>query len=232
MFETLLETRARRMRRSTGGTIASVAIHSAMIVGTMAAAAHGGTPPVLVHEPHLIYVTPSTPERRPPAPAPVAPSRGGIPIIGPVPIAPIDVPTGIADPEPARPIDASTVFGSGSPNPGTRTAGDPGGWPTGNEPWTAGLVEKPALSLPGSPVPAYPEMLQRAGVEGEVVAQFVVDTTGRVEPGSFRAIREGHALFVAAVERVLPRMRFVAAEAGGRRVRQLVQQSFVFAIAR
>ena len=84
--------------------------------------------------------------------------------------------------------------------------------------------------MPGSGSPRYPDILRSAGVEGEVLAQFVVDTLGRVEPGSFKVIRKSHDLFEAAVRSALPQMRFLPAEVGGRKVKQLVQQPFVFAL--
>jgi protein TonB len=75
-------------------------------------------------------------------------------------------------------------------------------------------------------------MLQSAGLEGDVRAQFVVDTLGRVEQGSFRVLQTSHDLFAAAVREALSRARFKPAEVGGRRVRQLVEQSFTFRISR
>ncbi len=93
-------------------------------------------------------------------------------------------------------------------------------------------VEKPAASAPGSPGPRYPDILRSGGVEGEVLAQFEVDTLGRVNISSFRVLRSTHALFEQAVRSSLPNMRFPPAEIGGRKVRQLVQQPFVFNLQR
>jgi periplasmic protein TonB len=91
-------------------------------------------------------------------------------------------------------------------------------------------VEKPVVQAPGSAAPRYPEILKSAGVEGEVLAQFIVDTTGRAETGSFKVLKTSHELFALAVKNALPGMRFLPAEVGGKRVKQLVQQPFVFAI--
>ena len=88
------------------------------------------------------------------------------------------------------------------------------------------------MSAPGSSQPRYPDILRSAGVEGEVLAQFVVDTTGRAEAGSFKVLKSSHDLFVTAVKNALPGMRFIPAEVGGRKVRQLVQQPFTFAITK
>jgi TonB family protein len=93
-------------------------------------------------------------------------------------------------------------------------------------------VEQPVVLLEDSPPPQYPESLRGAGIEGEVVAQYVVDSGGRFEQGSFKILRTTHDLFSQAVSDVLPKMRFLPAEIGGRKVKQLVQQSFAFSLTR
>ncbi|HEY5086838.1 MAG TPA: energy transducer TonB, partial [Gemmatimonadaceae bacterium] len=90
-------------------------------------------------------------------------------------------------------------------------------------------VEKPAAQASGSATPQYPETLRSAGIEGEVDAQFVVDTTGRAM--SLEIKKSTNDLFAAAVRAALPRMRFYPAEIGGKKVRQLVQQPFTFTIS-
>lgn len=57
---------------------------------------------------------------------------------------------------------------------------------------------------------------------------FVVDTLGRAELGSLRILKSTHPLFSAAVRNALPRMRFLPAMRAGVKVRELVQQPFVF----
>ncbi|HEX3158447.1 MAG TPA: energy transducer TonB [Gemmatimonadaceae bacterium] len=88
-------------------------------------------------------------------------------------------------------------------------------------------VEEPVSYVTGV-APQYPAELRAAGVNGSVMAQFVVDTMGRVEVGTFKAIESSHDLFTESVRRTLPELRFTPAKVGGRRVRQLVQQPFMF----
>ena len=88
-------------------------------------------------------------------------------------------------------------------------------------------VEEPVTYVTGV-APQYPAELRAAGVNGSVMAQFVVDTMGRVEVGTFKAIESSHDLFTESVRRTLPELRFTPAKVGGRRVRQLVQQPFMF----
>ncbi|MDQ2666636.1 MAG: energy transducer TonB [Gemmatimonadota bacterium] len=89
-------------------------------------------------------------------------------------------------------------------------------------------VDKPAAQVPGSSGVKYPEALRTTKLEGDVLAQFVVDSAGRYEEGTFHVLQSPHELFTQAIRDALPQMRFTPAELGGARVRQLVQQKFVF----
>jgi TonB family protein len=89
-------------------------------------------------------------------------------------------------------------------------------------------VDKPAMQAPGSVWPVYPDSLKKAKVEGEVVASFAVDTLGRVDVETIQILKWTQQPFVVAVLDALPRMKFLPAELKGVKVRQLVQQPFVF----
>lgn len=92
-------------------------------------------------------------------------------------------------------------------------------------------VEDPVQALGGTQ-PRYPESMRASGEEGEVLAEFVVNERGRVEPGSFKVLKSSGPLFTAAVRAALPNMRFRAAKIGGRNVSQVVQQPFQFKLDR
>lgn len=89
-------------------------------------------------------------------------------------------------------------------------------------------VDKQVAQAPGSAGPKYPDALRASNTEGEVIAQFVVDSAGHYEEGSFQALKSSHELFTQALRDALPQMRFIPAEVGGTKVRQLVQQPFTF----
>jgi TonB family protein len=80
--------------------------------------------------------------------------------------------------------------------------------------------------------PEYPAALRSSGIEGRVVAQFIVAPDGRTDPGSIRILSATNELFALSVRRALMQSRFRAASIGGRRVPQLVQQLFVFKLDR
>jgi len=103
---------------------------------------------------------------------------------------------------------------------------------SGGAPFRADQVEKQVGVVLGNTPPRYPEVLRSSGVEGKVIAQFVVDDRGRAEEGSLRFVRSDNQLFEDAVRVALIRMRFIPAEIGGVKVRQLVQMPFVFTLSR
>jgi protein TonB len=90
-------------------------------------------------------------------------------------------------------------------------------------------VEK-AVERIGGDSPVYPEFLKSSGVEGQVLAQFVVNESGRYEPGSLKILNSSNPAFTAAVKDALPRIKFSAAQIGGKKVQQLVQMPFQFHI--
>lgn len=91
-------------------------------------------------------------------------------------------------------------------------------------------VDKTALAVAGNTPPPYPPMLRSARVEGKVLAQFVVDTTGVVDLSTFKVLESSHELFSEAVRDAVAHMRFYPAERSGVKVRQVVQQPFVFGL--
>ena len=227
MFDTLLETNSRR-ERSAGGTIASVGAHTALITAAVLATANAHVQPRSTPElMHTVYFPPR------PVDVPAKSSDGSSSKLVRAPVIPlidtrridIDAPRIDLSTAPAAPIDFSarpldTGRGEGE------TVAAAGGV------FDANRVEKQAALIAGSATPRYPEVLRSSGVEGQVLAQFVVDESGRAEVDSVRFLRSDNRLFEDAVRNVLPRLRFTAAEIGGRRVRQLVQMPFVFTLAR
>jgi TonB family protein len=96
--------------------------------------------------------------------------------------------------------------------------------------YTEAQVQTIAEPAPGSGAPGYPAALAQARVEGRVVAEFVVDTTGLVEVDSFHAVESTNPVFVDAVRAALSTLRYRPATIDGKPVRQIVQQPFVFSL--
>jgi TonB family protein len=91
-------------------------------------------------------------------------------------------------------------------------------------------VEESAVRSEGSAAPIYPPELIAQGVEGSVLTNFVIDTTGRADPQTIEVVQSAHPLFEQSVRTAIPGMRFSPAMVRGRRVRQVVEQRFQFRI--
>ena len=137
----------------------------------------------------------------------------------------------VAPPAP-EPIKASGVPSGGSVKSSDRDGdGENGGkgLSSGNSgrAYDENQVER-AVQVTRSVSPRYPDALKSVGVEGTVAMRFIVGADGRVEPGSISVIDSPHKLFSDAVRQSLLNSRYRPAEAGGRAVRQLVEQTFSF----
>jgi protein TonB len=82
------------------------------------------------------------------------------------------------------------------------------------------------------PVPRYPEILRQAGIDGRVMAEAVVDTSGRVEPASVRIVSAAHPLFAEEARLVMLASRFRPGRMGGRAVRVRIRLPMSFDIRR
>ncbi len=117
-------------------------------------------------------------------------------------------------------------------SPNARSAASPGNIATAaNKIYFDFQVEVPAQLRVGRG-PEYPKSLRDAGVQGQVLTQFVVDSTGRVDMRTFKVLKSDHELFSDAVRTVLTDMQFVPATIGGKGVSQLLQTPFKFSISR
>ena len=168
-----------------------------------------------------------------PKEVPVAPPQG-FKVLPPA----VNVPTSIPTVDLSKALTNENDF-SGKGVAGGSSSGVKGGTgkegDTGKEagadhgPYMEFQVEK-AVERIGGDSPVYPEFLKSSGVEGQVLAQFVVNESGRYEPGSLKILSSSNPAFTAAVKDALPRIKFSAAQIGGKKVQQLVQMPFQFHI--
>jgi protein TonB len=235
MFNNLIESKAKR-NRGAGGTIMSVIIHSVVALAAVYATASAGIEAEKNRQENIKFIeTPKAKEvevkkEEPPPPEKIAviPPPKGFQVLR----APVEIPIEIPKIDLSRRVTNEEDFTGKGVAGGTAT-GVIGGKPidlTSNQTYFSFQVEKQVEPISSTQQVAFPEGLRSSGVGGEVAAQFVVDTLGRVESGSFKVLKATNDLFAAAVRSHLPRMRFYPAEVGGRKVRQLVQQAFVFNI--
>jgi protein TonB len=233
MFGTLLESRARRHRR-TGGAALSIAAHVAIIGVTTAATMHGTAAPRTAVKPEFV-VFKATPAPKPPerqaSTAPPTSSRTVVPapitlVISP----PTMVPPSLPDIDLSRGVTPDLVSIGRQPSaPAGGGAGRTFGLSdsTASDKWT---VREVLMNIVSSAKPRYPEVLRQSGVGGRVLVQFTVDTTGRVDMASVRVMQSTHDLFTQAVRSALASFRFKPAEVNGKRVAALAEMPFEFQV--
>jgi periplasmic protein TonB len=228
MLETLLESKLER-KRSAGGAIVSITAHTALIAAALYATAQARVQPAGITEIVRPVYFPRDPLSRqfvsPTTSRP--PTFDGHRLVFVAPDVDVKIPSVDISDVVSKPGDFSPGAIASASNGEQESGGDSGG-----APFRADQVERQVGVVPGNTPPRYPDALRSSGVEGQVIAEFVVDERGRAEEGSLRFVRSDNRLFEDAVKVALFRMRFVPAEAGGVKVRQLVQMPFVFTLSR
>jgi protein TonB len=229
MFGVLIESKAKAPRRS-GGALLSILAHTAGLTLAVVLTARGASAPIDTRRDPLPPVTfipvtaapPGEPHRSEGSthPCVCVPAPPVLNFQGTIPPTNVDV----VDRVPGLPSGSSfwgdTLVALGSNVIDTARA---------SEPWTVGETSARVLRAAR---PRYPEMLRAAGVSGRVLVRFVVDTGGHVEPASITIVQSSHDLFSRAVRDVMPAMRLIPAEVGGRRVPMLAEMAFEFALDR
>jgi len=235
LLNNLLESKPQK-QRSTGGAIASFVMHTIIILLAIKATLNAGQKAEKVEQ-KIDFVEVKKDEPPPPKDEPKPPPPD-VTVAPPPPkgfqvlTAPVNIPDVLPEIDLSKKLTNENDF-TGKGAAGGRSNGVVGGVAppvNSDQPLFEFQVEKPVVQAPNSAQPRYPDILKSAGVEGEVLAQFVVDTTGRAEVSTYKVLKTSHELFASAVRNALPNMKFLPAEVGGRKVKQLVQQPFVFAI--
>jgi periplasmic protein TonB len=235
MFDNLIESRAAKQKRGLGTAISFV-VHAVLItlavVGTLHASQTLDKPKA--EKVDFVKVKKDAPkpkdEPKPPPPDVVvkAPPPKGLQVL----TAPIKIPDVLPDIDLSKHVTNAADF-SGVGVAGGTAQGVVGGTPqsvNSDQPLYSFQVEKQVALVPGQPSPPYPDVLRQSGFEGEVMAQFVVDSSGHADMSTFKELKSSHKLFTDAVKQQLPHYKFFPAENGGRKVAQLVQMPFDFTI--
>jgi protein TonB len=223
-----------RTQRSVRSTFVSVAVHACLITLAVYATATVAE----AHKPvEYVDVFPMPPTA--PAPTTEHASHGSSPRdphrAATLPHEQISI--SITVPKTLPPIDFSTpsiedaaLFGSPARGAtGISVAGTGG---DAGEPLFAAQVEKPAIPRNGNPSPKYPSLLESSRVEGTVLVQFVVDTLGVADMSTFKVLDASNDLFAESTRATLSNWRFYPAEAGGKKVKEIVQLPLRFVAPR
>ncbi len=234
MFENLIESKPQK-KRSLTQTIVSLVVHAALIFAAVRVTAGAAeTIREIVADTTMVFLKPPPP---PPPPPPDQPPPDVIVSQNPPPkgfqtvVAPTDIPKDIPPVDlTEKPFDPRDFTGKGVE--GGIAAGIVGG--TGPVEITGEVFLEAQLDDPVRPIsiptPRYPPVLQSAGIAGRVELQYVVDTTGHAEPGSFKVLKTTHPAFVEPAKEAISKGVFKPARYRGQPVRQLVQQAIAFRV--
>ena len=224
MFERIVATRPQVPVTSTPPLLASVAFHLLLAIAVTGAVAHA-TRPVAddadLAEHSAILLLPLLPSAAPPEMESLS-WDGGTSV-------------GNGDPAPrdgeGRGLGRTRGSGrrSGRTVPGTLLGPSEGG---GLQPVYAfdAEVDRPVSRHPLAGAPEYPPALLAAHIEGTVVGEFTVDELGRADSASLVIAEATHPGFAEALRKAMPSLRFMPAEHRGRRVKQRVQQRYIFRV--
>lgn len=224
MFDVLLSSMPSR-HSGPARAVASMVLHGVVVVGAIRVTTQA---PIDVRPPEAVsavYLAPPTPVEISPA----APPSGAPVVSAPaamLPPAPIEVPSGIPPVTLGPALDPALLrraMTSGPPGPATGTRSEhPGGF-------TEAEVDE-AARVVSQPFPRYPPALQQAQVEGRVLVEFVIDTTGHLEEGSLRIVESSNRGFEATASLTVLRSLFRPARLRGQAVRQRTTQAIAFRI--
>ncbi len=238
MFDNLIVSnpKDKSLTKGVPGTVMSMVLHGGLIWAAVTVTAKA---PEIIQEiiadTTMVFLTEEQEPEPEPEPEEAAPQQ--IVSLNPPPkgfqtvAAPIDIPTDIP------PVDLSERFDprdfSGEGVEGGVFSGVEGG--TGpvdlTQTFLEAAVDEPPERLSG-PNPRYPEMLRQAGIEGSVILEFVIDTTGRVEETSINILSSSNRAFEGPARDVIRRSVYRPGRVRGVPVRVLVQQSISFNILR
>ncbi len=231
--------KGKKLGKSIPATMVSLTLHGGMLVAAVMATA--GAAEVIQEtqrDTALVYLTvEKKPDQKlapPPASAPkqqirpvqivsLQPPPQGFQVVT-VPIdIPVDIPP-IDFGEQFDPRDFSGVGVEGGVFDGVKGAAGP---VDASRLFRGATVDEPPERLSGPPL-RYPAPLRAARIEGFVIIQFVIDTTGQVEPSSLRIAQSTHPAFEGPVRDVVRKSLYRPARVRGVAVRILVEMRFNF----
>jgi protein TonB len=224
----LLTTSSSRRQVASARVMLAAALHGAIIFGAIRATAPHLATGAPARQVEFVSIADAsfTPE---PAAASAASGEETVlaPAVEELPVPPLDIPSLIPPIAPGPALDPTalrTLFPPGTGNSGSADSADL------SRVIRAADADQPA-SIVHQPSPRYPPALQRAGIEGTVLLEFIIDPGGHPEPASLRVIERTAPGFDAAALETITRSLFRPARLRGRVVRQLTRQLVVFRIA-
>ncbi|HWP37526.1 MAG TPA: energy transducer TonB [Gemmatimonadales bacterium] len=226
MFDTLIVSKPQKqgILRRVPQSMFSLVTHAVLIWFAVQATMKGDTGPLDAGlDTNMVFLEEEKPEEPQEPEAPPPPPKGFSTLL-----APIDIPTSIP------PINLNEKF---DPNQfsgvGVELGVAEGLLQTGpvdlTQIFVEAVVDEPPERI-SFPPPEYPRILLEARVEGTVVLEAVIDTTGHAEPNSIKVVSSTNRAFEAPARDAMRRALFRPGRVRGQAVRVLVQMPLRFVI--
>jgi len=226
VFETLIESKRKAdTKKAFGLGFVSLVGHSLVVVLAVIAtltAGQASTGPVVDTTMVFLNQEQKKPEEQPPVLD--IPQLKGFQTV----VAPTDIPTNIPPINLNEKWDPSQFSGVGVEkgfNLTTDVKVDPGAAFI-----EAVVDEKPSLVSP--PQLDYPDLLRQAGIEGTVLIEVIIDTTGHAEQASLRVVQSSNKAFEISARDAVMKSLYRPGRVRGQAVRVLVQVPINFNIRR
>jgi periplasmic protein TonB len=231
VFEMLIESKkSAAYGGAFGGGAFSITLHAVIISAAVYATMHAKE--VVREVRHQIDVTLQTQEKKEEPPPPkqelasvVAPPKGFQTLSMPTNI-PINIP----------PPSANTNFNAADFSGVGVEGGVARGITTGpvvrtDQPYLESVVEERPERISG-PLPRYPDILKQAGIDGHVVIEAIIDTTGHAERASIKILSTTNALFEQPSREFMAASVFRPGKISGRAVRVRIQQPLNYSVTK
>jgi protein TonB len=216
VFDTLIESKRKAdVKRGSTASVVSLLFHSALVAGAVYATQQVVSAEEVTIDTAMVYLSEKQEEEKPEEQPQVAldvPLKGFQTVI-----APTEIPTDIPPVDLTETFDPRDYSGQGVEG-GIATGVEP----TANQVYLESVVEEKPEPLSGPPL-QYPEMLRQAQVQGRVMVEAIIDTTGRAEPTSIKIIQSPHPGFDNSAKTYMRQALFRPARVHGRPVRVLVR---------
>jgi len=228
VFDNLMESNPSKQGQLTrlfSGSSVSVVLHTGLIyfaiVMTMAGPEEAQE---VALDTTMIFIQEAPEEDEPPPPEVLdLPPPKGFRTLS----APINIPTGIPPVDLSQQFDPRDFSGIGVEE-GVFDGVEEGPIDLAQV-FTEAVVDEAPERISSPPL-EYPRMMQQAGVEGSVVLQGVVDTTGRMERNSIVVISSTNRAFESPAKQLLQRSLFRPGRVRGQPVRVLIQLPIQFTL--
>jgi len=228
MFDNLMESNPSRegqLKRFFSGSGVSVVFHTGLVYFAIVMTMGGlEEEQEVVVDTTMIFIQEAPEEDEPPPPEVLdLPPPKGFRTLS----APINIPTGIPPVDLSQQFDPRDFSGIGVEE-GVFEGVEDGPIDLAQV-FTEAVVDEPPERISSPPL-EYPRMMQQAGIEGSVVLQGVVDTTGRVERNSVVVISSTNRAFEGPAKQLLQRSLFRPGRVRGYAVRVLIQLPIQFTL--